>query len=165
MNVEIIKNLTEEEKALMKYNKITNKMFNKRVNQGWSVKESVSLPRTFKLANDGLIYKQLRVKDNLYHLSSEQYLNLEKIGVDLHRVYARIMKGEPFEVAIKRKVSENLEDLQERLFIEEYNENQRSNELKAQKLRNEMNQDKNKENKVKVSRYWNITYNQMMKQF
>ncbi|MDG0818802.1 hypothetical protein M4L90_02720 [Staphylococcus equorum] len=135
MNIDLVKELTEEQKALMKHNSVTNKMFNKRINQGWSLEETISLPRTFKMANDGLIYKQLNVKGNLYHLSSEQYLHLVEIGVDLNRIYTRIAKGEPFEVAIKRKVSENLEDFEERLFIEEYNENKKQNVSKAKELR------------------------------
>ncbi|MGO3112450.1 MAG: hypothetical protein ACTIJG_03245 [Staphylococcus saprophyticus] len=133
MNIDLVKELTEEQKALMKHNSVTNKMFNKRINQGWSLEETISLPRTFKMANDGLIYKQLNVKGNLYHLSSEQYLHLVEIGVDLNQIYTRIAKGEPFEVAIKRKVSENLEDFEKRLFIEEYNENKKQNVSKRVK--------------------------------
>lgn len=163
MNIDLVKELTEEQKALMKHNSVTNKMFNKRINQGWSLEETISLPRTFKMANDGLIYKQLNVKGNLYHLSSEQYLHLVEIGVDLNRIYTRIAKGEPFEVAIKRKVSENIEDFEERLFIEEYNENKKQNVSKAKELRNDTKQDKAQ--KVKFSKYWKVTYNQMMKQF
>ncbi|WP_270893083.1 hypothetical protein [Staphylococcus saprophyticus] len=163
MNIDLVKELTEEQKALMKHNSVTNKMFNKRINQGWSLEETISLPRTFKMANDGLIYKQLNVKGNLYHLSSEQYLHLVEIGVDLNRIYTRIAKGEPFEVAIKRKVSENLEDFEERLFIEEYNENKKQNVSKAKELRNDTKKDKAQ--KVKFSKYWKVTYNQMMKQF
>lgn len=163
MNVDIVKELTEEQKALMKHNSVTNKMFNKRINQGWSLEETISLPRTFKMADDGIIYKQLNVKGNLYHLSSEQYLHLVEIGVDLNRIYTRIAKGEPFEVAIKRKVSENQEDFEERLFIEEYNENKKQNVSKAKELRNDTKQ--YKAQKVKFSKYWKVTYNHMMKQF
>lgn len=163
MNIEPIRDLTEEQKETMRKNSVTNKMFNKRINQGWSLEESISLPRTFKMADDGIIYKQLNVKGNLYHLSSEQYLHLVEIGVDLNRIYTRIAKGEPFEIAIKRKISENLEDFEERLFIEEYNENKKQNVTKAKELRNDTKQDK--AHKVKISRYWNVTYKQMMKQF
>lgn len=163
MNIETIRDLTEEQKETMRKNSVTNKMFNKRINQGWSLEESISLPRTFKMADDGIIYKQLNVKGNLYHLSSEQYLHLVEIGVDLNRVYTRIAKGEPFDIAIKRKVSENLEDFEERLFIEEYNENKKQNVIKPKELRKKVKQDKT--HKVKISRYWNVTYNQMMKQF
>lgn len=163
MNIETIRELTEEQKETMRNNSVTNKMFNKRINQGWSLKEAISLPRTFKMADDGIIYKQLRIKGELYHLSSEQYLHLIEIGVGLKRVYTRIAEGEPFEIAIKRKVSENLEDLEERLFIEEYNENKKQNVIKPKELRKKVKQDKTQ--KVKISRYWNVTYNQMMKQF
>lgn len=163
MNIELIRDLTEEQKETMRKNSVTNKMFNKRIDQGWSLEETISLPRTFKLADDGLIYKQLRVKGELYHLSSKQYLHLVEIGVDLNRIYTRIAKGEPFEIAIKRKVSENLEDLEERLFIEEYHETQKQNVIKPKELRKKVKQDKT--HKVKISRYWKVTYNQMMKQF
>ena len=142
-------------------------MFNKRINQGWSIKESVSLPRTFKQADNGLIYKELRVRGKLYHLSSDDYFYLKEIGVELNRVYSRIGDGEPFDIAIKRKVRENIEDMYERLYIEELNKNQRIEKDKKQKERKarRIAREKEKASKVKFSQYWTATYNQMMKQF
>ena len=144
MNIELIIDLTDEQKQSMQENSVTNKMFNKRINQGWSIKESVSLPRTFKQADNGLIYKELRVRGKLYHLSSDDYFYLKEIGVELNRVYSRIDDGEPFDIAIKRKVRENMEE-----------------ERKAKRIARE----KEKASKVKFSQYWTATYNQMMKQF
>lgn len=167
MNIETIIDLTDEQKQSMQENSVTNKMFNKRINQGWSVKESVSLPRTFKQADNGLIYKELRVRSKLYHLSSNDYFYLKEIGVELNRVYSRIGDGEPFDIAIKRKVRENVEDMNERLYLEELNKNQRIEKDKKQKERKARLQAKQREkaNKVKFSQYWLATYKQMMKQF
>lgn len=167
MNIEPIIELTDEQKHSMQENSVTNKMFNKRINQGWSVKESISLPRTFKQADNGLIYKELRVRGKLYHLSSNDYFYLKEIGVELNRVYSRIGDGEPFDIAIKRKVRENVEDMNERLYLEELNKNQRIEKDKKQKERKARLQAKQREkaNKVKFSQYWLATYKQMMKQF
>ena len=54
MNIELIIDLTDEQKQSMQENSVTNKMFNKRINQGWSIKESIGLPRTFKQADKEL---------------------------------------------------------------------------------------------------------------
>lgn len=167
MNIELIIDLKDEQKQSMQENSVTNKMFNKRINQGWSIKESVSLPRTFKQADNGLIYKELRVRGKLYRLSSDDYFYLKEIGVELNRVYSRIGDGEPFDIAIKRKVRENIEDMYERLYIEELNKNQRIEKDKKQKERKakRIAREKEKASKVKFSQYWTATYNQMMKQF
>ena len=167
MNIELIIDLTDEQKQSMQENSVTNKMFNKRINQGWSIKEIIGLPRTFKQADNGLIYKQLRVRGKLYHLSSDDYFYLKEIGVELNRVYSRIGDGEPFDIAIKRKVRENMEDMNERLYIEELNKNQRIEKEKKQKERKakRIAREKQKAKKVKFSQYWTATYKQMMKQF
>lgn len=167
INIEPIIDLTDEQKQSMRENSVTNKMFNKRINQGWSIKESVGLPRTFKQADNGLIYKELKIRGKLYHLSSSDYFYLKEIGVELTRVYSRIGDGEPFDIAIKRKVRENMEDMNERLYIKKLNEKQKIIEDKKRKERKDKLKAKQREKakKVKFSQYWTTTYKQMMKQF